>query len=94
VRTTDLAKLHGYCTQWVDAKYILRVGCALIVDVLNPCATFSKVMQADEIDILGALMSFLHSLNKIEKSMCLPLFQWPVYSSTLKLITNKMSGTK
>ena len=87
VRSTDRAKLHGYCNQWLDAKYIL--GCALFTDMLSHCATLSKVMQADEIDILCALMSFQHSLQEIEKLMSLPLSQWPTYSATLKRITNK-----
>lgn len=86
VRSTDRSKLHGYCKQWVDAKYLL--GCALFIDLLSPCAIFSKVMQADEIDILGALMSFVRSLKEIEKLMASQLSQWPTYSATLRLITN------
>ena len=39
VRSTDRAKLQGYCKQWVDCKYVL--GCALFIDLLNPCAAFS-----------------------------------------------------
>jgi len=70
----------------VDARYIL--GCALFVDVLSPCAIFSKVMQADEIDILGALTSLLRTQKEIEKLQSLPFSQWPVYSSTLKKITD------
>ena len=41
--------------------------CALFVDLLNPCATFSTGMQADEIHILGVLMSLLSSLKVIVK---------------------------
>ena len=69
VRSTDRAKLQGYCKQWVDSKYLL--GCALFVDLLSPCAAFSKAMQADKIDILGALMSFLRSQKDVEKMMSL-----------------------
>ena len=35
VKAVDKAKLTGYCTRWVDAKYIL--GCAVFVDILSPC---------------------------------------------------------
>lgn len=57
VRSVDRAKLKGYYTKWIDAKYIL--GCVLFTDQLAPCSVFSKVMQYDEIDILGALKSLL-----------------------------------
>ena len=78
VCSTDRAKLQGYCEQWVDCKYVL--GCALFVDLLNPCAAFSKAMQAEEIDILGALMGLLRSLKEIEKLASLPLSGWPTYA--------------
>ena len=60
VRSTDRAKFHGYCDQWLDAKYLL--GCAVFVDVLTPCAIFSKVMQ---LDILAALTSLLRETDKL-----------------------------
>lgn len=72
--------------QWVDARYLL--GCAFFIDVLGPCAIFSKVMQADEIGILGALTSLLRTQKEIEKLQSLPSTQWPVYSSTMKKITD------
>ena len=53
VRPADRAKLKGYYSKWTDAKYLF--GCALFVDLLSPCTTFSKCMQSDEVDILGAL---------------------------------------
>lgn len=73
VHSTDRAKLQGYCKQWVDFKYLL--GCALFTDLLNLCAIFSKAMQAEEVDILCALMSLLHSLKEVEKLAGLPLSQ-------------------
>ena len=91
VRSTDRAKLQGSCKQWVDCKYVL--GCALFVDLLNPCAAFSKAMQAEEIDILGALMSLLRSLKEIEKLAGLPLSQWPTYASTLAAISSEGNGS-
>lgn len=82
VKSTDRAKLHGYCNQWVDAKYLL--GCVVFIDVLTPCAIFPKVMQSDELDILAALTSLLQTIKETEKLSSLPLVQWPVYSATLK----------
>lgn len=82
VKSTDRAKLRGYCHQWTDAKYVL--GCAVFIDILTPSAIFSKVMQSDELDILAALSSLLRTIKETEKLRSLPLAQWPVYSATLK----------
>ena len=87
VKSTDRAKLHGYCSRWTEAKYLL--GCAVFVDVLTPCAIFSKVMQSDELDILAALTSLLRTIKEIEKLNSLPLIQWPVYSATLKKLSEE-----
>ena len=65
IKSTDRAKFHGYCNKWLDAKYLL--GCAVFVDVLTTCSIFSKVMQSDELDILGALNSLLRTVKETEK---------------------------
>ena len=53
-RDTDRSKLKGYYKRWVDEKYLLR--CA----VCRPSKSiFSKSMQSDMIDILGALTCLL-----------------------------------
>ena len=82
VKGADWAKLHGYCRQWTDTKYVL--GCAMFIDILTPSAIFSKVMQSDELDILDSLTSLLWTIKEPEKLRSLPLTQWPVYSATLK----------
>ena len=87
VKSADRAKLHGYCHQWTDAKYML--GCAVFVDILTPSAIFSKVMQSDELDILAALTSLLRTIKETEKLRSLPLAQWPVYSATLKNVKDE-----
>ena len=87
VKSTDRAKLKGYYSQWINAKYIL--GCALFVDLLTPCSIFSKVMQNDEIDILGALTSLLKTLRETETLASKPLAQWSTYSATLKRFTKE-----
>ena len=65
VKSTDRAKLKGCYSKWIEAKYIL--GCALFVDLLTPCAIFSKCTQSDEVDILGALTSLLKTLKETDK---------------------------
>ena len=64
VKAVDRAKLSGYYKKWVDAKYIL--GCAVFVDLLTTCTIFSKCMQCDEVDILGAMSSLLKTLKETE----------------------------
>ena len=87
VKSADWAKLKGYYLQWVNSKYIL--GCALFIDILTPCSIFSKVMQDDEIDILGALTSLLKTLRETETLASKPLSQWSIYAATLKKFTNE-----
>ena len=82
VKSTDRAKLKGYYLQWTNAKYVL--GCALFIDILIPCSVFSKVMQNDKIDILGALTSLLKTQRETETLTSKPLEQWSTYSATLK----------
>lgn len=84
VKPHDRAKLTGYLRKWVDAKYLL--GCACFVDLLSPCAIFSKTMQSDSLDILGALTSLLRTVKETNKFCCKALSQWPTYSATVKKI--------
>ena len=53
VKSADRAKLRGYLKKWTDAKYLL--GCAFFVNLLLPCSIFSKVMQEDDLDVLGSI---------------------------------------
>ena len=46
VKGADKAKPNGYLRQWTKAKYLL--GCAVFVDLLSPCALYSKVMQSED----------------------------------------------
>ena len=87
IKSADRAKLCGYCTKWLDAKYLL--GCAVFIDVLTPCAIFSKVLQTDELDILAALTSLLRTIKETEKLKSLPLTDWQTYSTTLKKMTKE-----
>ena len=80
----DRAKLKGYYSKWTDAKYLL--GCAVFVDVLTPCATLSKVMQSDDLDVLGAFMSMLRVVKEVDKLGDKSLDEWPTYSVTMKKV--------
>lgn len=87
VKPADRTKFKGYLRKWVDAKYLL--GCALCVDLLTPCAIFSKSTQADDLDILGALTNLLRTVKETNKLNTKPLDQWPTYAATVKKIADK-----
>lgn len=78
IKSTDRAKLQGYYKKWTQGQYV--VGCAVFVDLLTPCAIFSKVMQVDEIDILGALTSLMKTIKETDKLKSRPLEEWPTYA--------------
>jgi len=73
VKAVDRAKLQGYLRKWVDAKYLL--GCAFFIDLLSPCAIFSKVMQEDDLDVLGAFSSLIRTVKEVNKLSSKPLEQ-------------------
>ena len=43
-------------------------------------------MQADELDILGALSNLLRTVKETNKLNTIPLDQWPTYAATLNII--------
>ncbi len=91
VKSVDQAKLKGYYKKWTEAKYLL--GCSLFIDLLTPCAIFSKCMQSDEVDILGALTSLLKTLKETDKLASKPLDQWPTYATTVRKCTDEEGHT-
>ena len=80
VKSADKAKLKGYYRQWINGKYLL--GCALFVDLLTPCTILSKVMQSDDLDILGVLSSLLRSVKEVDKLSLTHLDRLPTYAAT------------
>ena len=86
VKPADHVKFNSYLRKWVDAKYLL--GCALI-DLLTPCGILSESMQANDLDILGALTDLLRTVKETNKLNAKPLDQWPTYATTVKKIANK-----
>ena len=91
VKSVDRAKLKGYFNKWTQAKYLF--GCAFFVDLLTPCMIFSKCMQCDEVDILGALSGLLKTLKETDKLASKPLDQWPTYAATLGKCTEEAGNT-
>ena len=87
VKSADRAKLRGYLSKWVDAKYLL--GCAFFIDLLLPCSIFSKVMQEDDLDVLGAFTSLLRTVKELNKLSSKGLEHWPIYAATLKKVTEE-----
>ena len=92
VKDVDCAKLRGYVSKWIDAKYLL--GCAFFVNLLSPCAIFSKVLQEDDIDILEAFTILLRTVKDVNKLSDKLLEHWKTYSTTIKNITTTSSGGK
>ena len=90
VNPSDRARLTGYLRKWVDAKYLL--GCGFFVDLLSPCAIFSKTMQSDNLDILGALTSLLRAVKETNKLCSKALSQWPTYSATVNKVVEDAGG--
>ena len=64
LKSVDKEKLRGYICKWCDCKILL--GCALFHDVLKPCTILCKVLQEDEICVVGAIESFLKTKRNID----------------------------
>ena len=62
VKYVDRVKLKGYLQKWTNAKYLL--GCAVFINVLTPCVILSKMMQNDNLEILGALTYWIRTAKE------------------------------
>ena len=63
------------------------------MDLLTPCAIFSKCMQSNEVDILGALTCLLKTLKETDKLGSKSLDQWSAYAPTLSKCTQDDGDT-
>ena len=81
LKPADRAKLKGYYSKWTDTKYLF--GRALFVDLLTLCMIFSKCMQSNEVDILGAFNTLL-KMQRVLTS--LPQSLWSNGRHTLPLL--------
>ena len=86
VKSVDCAKLQGYLRKWVDAKYLL--GCAFFINLLSLCAIFSKVMQEDDLDVLGAFSSLIRTIKEVNKLSSKSLEQWKTYYTMLSKLSD------
>jgi len=87
VKAVDQAKLKGYLRKWIDVQYLL--GCAVFVDVLLPRSIFSKSMQSDSLDVIGALTCLVRTVKETKKLRDKPLSQWQTYSTTISKVVAK-----
>ena len=62
------------------------------MDLLSPCAIFSKTMQSDNLDILGALTPLLRAVKETNKLCSKALSQWPTYSATVNKVVEDAGG--
>ena len=87
LKSVDRVKLLKYCRKWIQGKYV--IGCAIFIDSLVHCAIFSKVMQFDEIDILGVLTSLLKIIKETDKLKSKSLEEWPTIAGIKKKFRNE-----
>jgi len=66
----------------------ISVRLYLFIDLLLPCAIFSKVMQEDDLDVLGVFTSLLCTVKEVNKLSSKPLEQWRTYSTTLTKLSD------
>ena len=64
VKSVDKEKLRGYIRKWHDSKMLL--GCALFHNVLKPCTTLCKVLQEDEVCMVGVIESLLKTKKNLD----------------------------
>lgn len=65
VKSTDKQRLKGFVMKWRDSKMV--IGCALFHDILKPAAILCKVLQDDEVSLVGATEALLKTCKAIEK---------------------------
>ena len=76
----------------IESHLCCILGCGIFIDLLTPCTIVSKSMQADEIDILGALTAVLKMLKEMDKLASKPLDQWPTYTATVNKCNTEEDG--
>ena len=84
VKSVDREKLRGYARKWRDSKMLL--GCALFHDVLKPCAILCKVLQEDEVCVVGAIESLLKTKRKLDNLKTTTFENLPVVKKVINRI--------
>ena len=84
VKSVDREKLRGYVRKWCDSKMLL--GCALFHDVLKPCAILCKVLQEDEVCVVGAIESLLKAKRNLDNLKTTTFENLPVVKKVINRI--------
>ena len=84
VKSVDREKLRGYVRKWRDSKMLL--GCALFHDVLKPCAILYKVLQEDEVCVVGAIESLLKTKRNLDNLKTTTFENLPVVKKVINRI--------
>ena len=84
VKSVDREKLRGYVRKWRDSKMLL--GCALFHDVLKPCAILCKVLQEDEVCVVGAIESLLKTKRNLDNLKTTTFENLPVVKKVINRI--------
>lgn len=91
VKSTDRQKLKGYLLQWCSAKMLF--GCTLFHDLLKPAAIHCKVLQDDEVCIVGAIEAILKTSRAIEKLTATSFDDLPTVKKVSSRIEHSESGS-
>ncbi len=86
-KSADKQKLKGYCKKWTQSKILL--GFALFHDILKPAAILCKVLQSDELCIVGAIESLLRTTAAMEKLKDMQLNEFPSIKKVLQRINQE-----
>ena len=65
IKGTDRQKFLGYTRKWRDSKVL--IGCAMIHDLLRPCATLCRALQNDDICTITAISSMVKAAKSIDE---------------------------
>ena len=91
VKSTNRQKLKGYLLQWRSAKMLF--GCALFHDLLKPATILCKVLQDNEVCIVGAIEAILKTSRAIEKLTATSLNDLPTVEKVSSRIEHSEGGT-
>ena len=86
VKAVDRQKLKGYAKKWCDSKML--IGCAMFYDILKPAAILCKVLQDDEVCVVGAIEGFLKTSRQIESLASITFDDLPTVKKVLGRMQN------
>ena len=90
VKPTDRQKLNGYMRKWGDSKIL--IGCAFFHDLLKPCSSLCKMLQADEVCVVSAMEAILKTSKAIERVKTTSFQSLPSVRKVLSRISQGDNG--